>query len=180
MIGFIRWDAKSLSGDLIIMSFDSKKIKADFKAETGINADAGSLEELKYCTWWINKINKNPEELATFLYEFTNLTEEQYYYLMGTAKSVVHGNVSIDPIDSHGLDMNYILSLNLPKATRTVSSNGSASLSDKEMKNIAYEAFNKANAIFKKELNINLGKDNVDLGIFTSAGYVYLMVKKLL
>ena len=62
MLGFIRWDAKSLSGDLIIMSFDSKKIKADFKAETGINADAGSLEELKYCTWWINKINKNPEE----------------------------------------------------------------------------------------------------------------------
>lgn len=178
MLGFIRWDAKSLSGDLIIMSFDSKKIKADFKAETGINADAGSLEELKYCTWWINKINKNPEELATFLYEFTNLTEEQYYYLMGTAKSVVHGNVSIDPIDSHGLDMNYILSLNLPKATRTVSSNGSASLSDKEMKNIAYEAFNKANAIFKKELNINLGKDNVDLGIFTSAGYVYLNGKE--
>ena len=28
MIGFIRWDAKSLSGDLIIMSFDSKKIKS--------------------------------------------------------------------------------------------------------------------------------------------------------
>ena len=28
MLGFIRWDAKSLSGDLIIMSFDSKKIKS--------------------------------------------------------------------------------------------------------------------------------------------------------
>ena len=133
MLGFIRWDAKSLSGDLIIMSFDSKKIKADFKAETGINADAGSLEELKYCTWWINKINKNPEELATFLYEFTNLTEEQYYYLMGTAKSVVHGNVSIAPVESHGLDLKYILSLNLPKATRTVPSGESGSLSDEEM-----------------------------------------------
>ena len=178
MLGFIRWDAKSLSGDLIIMSFDSKKIKADFKAETGINADAGSLEELKYCTWWINKINKNPEELATFLYEFTNLTEEQYYYLMGTAKSVVHGNVSIAPVESHGLDLKYILSLNLPKATRTVPSGESGSLSDEEMKNIGFEAYNKASAIFKDELNINLGKDNVDLGIFTSAGYVYLNGKE--
>lgn len=178
MLGFIRWDAKSLSGDLIIMSFDSKKIKADFKAETGINADAGSLEELKYCTWWINKINKNPEELATFLYEFTNLTEEQYYYLMGTAKSVVHGNVSIAPVESHGLDLKYILSLNLPKATRTVLSGESGSLSDEEMKNIGFEAYNKVSAIFKDELNINLGKDNVDLGIFTSAGYVYLNGKE--
>ena len=126
----------------------------------------------------VNKINKNPEELATFLYEFTNLTEEQYYYLMGTAKSVVHGNVSIAPVESHGLDLKYILSLNLPKATRTVPSGESGSLSDEEMKNIGFEAYNKASAIFKDELNINLGKDNVDLGIFTSAGYVYLNGKE--
>ncbi len=127
---------------------------------------------------WINKINKNPEELATFLYEFTNLTEEQYYYLMGTANSVVHGNVSIAPVESHGLDLKYILSLNLPKATRTVPFGESGSLSDEEMKNIGFEAYNKASAIFKDELNINLGKDNVDLGIFTSAGYVYLNGKE--
>lgn len=46
------------------------------------------------------------------------------------------------------------------------------------MKNIGFEAYNKASAIFKDELNINLGKDNVDLGIFTSAGYVYLNGKE--
>ena len=178
MLGFIRWDGRSLTGDLIILSFDSKSTKAAFKAETGINPDAGSLEELKYCTWWINKINKNPEQLVTFLYEFANLTEEQYYYLVGSSGSVVHGNVSIPPVESHGLDLKYILSLNLPKATRTVPSGESGSLSDEEMKNIGFEAYNKASAIFKDELNVTLGKDNTDLGIITSAGYVYLNGKE--
>lgn len=174
MIGFIRWNAQTLTGDLIIMSFDSDKLKSDFMKETGINPNDGSLEELKYDTWWITKINNNPEELATFLYEFTNLTEEQYYYLMGTASDVVHGDTNITAIDSHGLDMKYILSLNLPKATRNMNTSIVGTLTDEEIKQIGIDAANKALNIFKNELGVDIEKDDVDFGVFTSAGYVYL------
>ena len=53
MIGFIKWNSKTKTGDLIIMSFNSTKLKQTFTKETKINPDAGSLEELKYCSWWI-------------------------------------------------------------------------------------------------------------------------------
>ncbi len=175
MIGFIRWYSKDNTGDLIIMTFDSNKTKADFKKETGINPDDGSLEELKYCTWWINKINKNPAELVTFLYEFTNLTEEQYYYLMGTASNVTHDDDhTITAVDSHGLDLKYILSLKLPKATRSTTSQATSKLSDNDMKQIGVEAAKKAIDIYKKELGIDILKDDTDFAAFTSAGYVYL------
>lgn len=175
MIGFIRWFANDKSGDLVIMTFDSNKTKADFKKETGIDPDAGSLEELQYDTWWINKINNNPEDLVTFLYEFTDLNEEQYYYLMGTASDVVQDDDhSIQAIDSHGLDMEYILSLNLPKAKRTTSTTNVGSLSDKQMKDIGIKAANKGKQIFEEELGIDIFKDDIDFGVFTSAGYVYL------
>jgi len=175
MIGFIRWNANEHTGDLIIMTFDSNKTKADFKKETGINPDEGSLEELKYCTWWINKINKNPAELVTFLYEFTNLTEEQYYYLMGTASNVTQDeDHSIEAIDSHGLDLKYILEQNLPKATRTTTSQTTGTLNDNQMKQIGVKAAKKALDIYKKELDIDISKDDVDFAAFTSAGYVYL------
>ena len=175
MIGFIRWFSNDKTGDLIIMTFDSNKTKADFTKETGINPDDGSLEELQYDTWWINKINENPEDLVTFLYEFTDLNEEQYYYLMGTASDVVQDeDHSIQAIDSHGLDMEYILSLNLPKATRTTASSAVGTLTDKQMKNIGVKAANKGREIFEEELGIDIFKDDMDFAVFTSAGYVYL------
>ena len=176
MIGFIRWYSADNTGDLIIMTFDSNKTKADFKKETGINPDEGSLEELKYCTWWINKINENPAELVTFLYEFTNLTEEQYYYLMGTASNVTHDDDhTIQAVDSHGLDMEYILSLNLPQAKRTTETTQTVNkLTDNDMKEIGVEAAKKALDIYKKELGIDILKDDADFAVFTSAGYVYL------
>ncbi|RAP51395.1 MAG: formylmethanofuran dehydrogenase [Methanosphaera sp. SHI613] len=175
MIGFIRWFSNDKTGDLIIMTFDSNKTKADFTKETGINPDDGSLEELQYDTWWINKINKSPEDLVTFLYEFTGLNEEQYYYLMGTASDVVQDeDHSIEAIDSHGLDMEYILSLNLPKAKRTTTTANVGSLSDVQMKNIGVKAANKGRELFEQELGIDIFKDDMDFAVFTSAGYVYL------
>lgn len=175
MIGFIRWFTADKKGDLIIMTFDSNKTKADFQKETGINPDSGSLEELKYDTWWINKINNNPEELVTFLYEFTDLNEEQYYYLMGTASDVVQDeDHSIQAIDSHGLDLEYILSLNLPNATRTSQGQKVGSLTDDQMKQIGIDAAKKGLEIYKEELGIDISKDDTDFAVFTSAGYVYL------
>lgn len=175
MIGFIRWYANTNTGDLIIMTFDSNQTKSQFTRETGINPDSGSLEELKYCSWWINKINTNPEDLVTFLYEFTDLNADQYYYLMGTASDVqTDEDHSVQAIDSHGLDLDYILSQNLPKATRTLETQKTGSLTDKEMKQIGIDAANKAREIYKEELGIDIAKDDVDFAVFTSAGYVYL------
>ena len=64
--------------------------------------------------------------------------------------------------------MEYILSLNLPKATRNSASDLDISLSDKQIEQIGVDATNLAISIFKNQ------KDMVDLSVLTSAGYVYL------
>ena len=50
------------SGTLIIMEYNKSKISALFEKETGINPKSGSLEELKYNTWWVKNIKNNPEK----------------------------------------------------------------------------------------------------------------------
>ena len=170
MIGFIRWYDSKKTGDLIIMSLNSTNVKKLFTQETGIDPDAGSLEELKYGTWWINKINNNPGCLVDFLYEFTNLTSEQFYYLIGANEDDTGAPYLID---AHGLDMEYILSLNLPTATRTNTDNVKGTLTDEEMKQIGIEAARLGKSIFKEELGIDVDRDAIDFAAFTSAGYVY-------
>lgn len=176
MIGFIKWNAKLKTGDLIIMSFNSTELKKLFTKETKINPDGGSLEELKYCSWWIKKINSNPEKLVDFLYEFTGLTEEHYNYLMGTTANVTYdGEPAEYGVDGHGLDLKYILSLNLPSATRaTVSDEGHSKLTDAEIKQIGTDAANEAKKIFKEELGIDIERDDVDFLALTDAGYAFL------
>jgi len=178
MIGFIRWYSNSATGDLIIMSFNSSDVKKLFQKETGINPDAGSLEELKYCSWWIKQINSNPGCLVEFLYEFTGLNETQYYYLMGTADEVSGIDGPIDAVEGHGLDMDYILSLNLANATRTPVDNNKKVFTDDELKQIGVDAANKAKEIFKNELGIEIGRDDVDFAVVTSASYVFLNGKE--
>ena len=160
MMGFIRWYGSY--GDLIIMSFNSTKLKQTFTKETKINPDAGSLEELKYCSWWISKINKDPGCLVDFLYEFTNLTADQYYYLMGTNTDVDASGHTVQAIDAHGLDMEYILSLNLLNATRTNADAVKGTLTDAQMKEIGVKAANLGKTIYKEELGIDIDRDDVD------------------
>ena len=137
MLGFIKWNSKTKSGDLIIMSFNSTNVKKLFTKETKINPDAGSLEELKYNSWWINKINTNPEKLVDFLYEFSGLNQEQYNYLMGTTDNVTYDGEPFDyGMDGHGLDLDYILSLNLPSAKRASTDNAQGKLTDAQIKQI--------------------------------------------
>ena len=176
MMGFIKWNSKTKTGDLIIMSFNSTVLKQKFTKETGIDPDAGSLEELKYCSWWINKINTKPEDLVDFLYEFSGLNQEQYNYLMGTTDNVTYdGEPAEYGLDGHGLDLDYILSLNLPKATRAnVDSSSQTKLSDAEIKQIGIDAANKAKEIFKEELGVEIGRDDVDFLALTDAGYAFL------
>ena len=161
MIAFIRWNNDH--GDIVVMTYNITSNKNLFKKETGVNADDGSLEELKYNTWWINKIKNNPEDLVDILYEFSNLNENHYYNLIGNGKDV----------EAKGLDLEYILSLNLPKATRSNAVSTTGSLSKAQLEQIGIDATNKALEIFKAN-GYELSKDETDLGVFTSAGYVYL------
>lgn len=201
MIAFIRWADSVVaynpatnsyeiktpgSGTLILMSFNSAKNKEAFKKETGIDPNAGSLEELQYQDWWISKLYTNPGELVTILYELDNLTEEQYYYFIGSASNITYpnnvknatnaGEVRIEAAPAHGLDYAYIqeLAKTLPKAERENNAMNTGDLTYDQIKEIGYNSSTMAKDIFKDELGIEIGKDNPNFGVFTSAGYVYL------
>lgn len=172
MIGFIRWS--NTVGDIMVMSFDQSKLRETFLKESGLSEMTGSLEELKYNTWWINKINTNPVELVTIVCEYSNLTEEQYYYLVGTASDVKAADGSTIPAqDAHGLDLNYINSLGLPKLEKANQETTKGTLTYDNMKNIGIKVANKAIEIFK-EHGITIEKEDPNFGVFTSAGYALL------
>lgn len=196
MLGFIRWiDAKysvvnntyvltpgTGTGDLVVMSYDKAKLKKAFQTETGITS-SGSLEELKYNSWLLKKIKSNPTQLVDFYYELTGLTEENFYYLLGTSTNVTFptdvnatnkGQVRFSAQNAHGLDIAYIKSLNLTNATRSNNVTNSSQLTYEQIKQIGIDAANLAKQTFKNELGMELEKEDMDLAIITSAGYVYL------
>lgn len=180
MMGFIRWYSATASepahGDLVIIAFNSSDVKKLFTKETGIDADAGSLEELKYNSWWIKQINTNPERLVQYLYEFSGLNQTHYDYLMGTTSATesIDGEPFDYGMDGHGLDLEYILSLNLEKATRTSTDNAKATLSDDQLKQIGIDAAVLAKEIFKEELGVDIDRDDVDFTVCTDASYAFL------
>ncbi|WP_304123965.1 FmdE family protein [Methanosphaera cuniculi] len=198
MMGFIRWNPGTIvynnktnsyeegepsSGTIILMKYNSEENKKLFTKETGIKL-TGTLEELKYNTWWINKINTNPAGLVSIILEKDNLTEEQYYYLIGLADDITYpttvvnatnaGQVRIKSIEAHGLDYKYITSLNLPNATRndTIATRGNLTYND--FKNIGVEAGLIAKKYFKEELGVDLQKDMPNFEVLTTAGYTFL------
>ena len=95
---------------------------------------------------------------------------------MGTTDNVTYDGEPFDyGIDGHGLDLEYILSLNLANATRAnAAENNQAKLSDAEIKQIGIDAAQKAKEIFKEELGINIDRDDVDFLALTDAGYAFL------
>ncbi|MFA0832879.1 MAG: FmdE family protein, partial [Methanobacterium formicicum] len=176
MVGFIRWNANTNTGEIIIMRFKRAENRQQFEQETGITLN-NDLAELKFNTWILGKLKTNPEQLVEFITEKKGLTEEQYYYILGTATNITNSNgtVRIPAQDAHGLDMAYINSLNLTNATRATASTTSATeLTYDQLKQIGVDAANLAKQIFKDQLGIDLEKDNTDLAVLTSAGYVYL------
>ncbi len=200
MIGFIRWTDTTYklinntngtqtytvnvpgTGSLIIMTYDNEANKKAFKKEYRITT-WGSLEELKYITWLIKKIKNDPGSLVNITMELDGLTEEQYYHIVGTATNVTFpttvnatnsGQTRFVAQKAHGLDLNYIKSLNLPNATRANTSTNVGSLTYDQIKRIGSDAANMAKTIFKNELGVDLEKDDRDLAVLTSAGYVHL------
>jgi formylmethanofuran dehydrogenase subunit E-like metal-binding protein len=200
MVAFIRWTDTTYklvnnsdgtqsyavnvpgTGSLIIMKYNKEKNKQDFQKQTKITSK-GDLEELKYNTWLLQKIKSNPGELVTIIKELDGLSEEQFYYLLGSAGNVTYptnanatnkGQTRFIMQEAHGLDMNYINGLKLTKATRSTVTTTNGQLTYDQMKKIGVNAANLAKQIFKKELGIDLEKEDRDLAVLTSAGYVYM------
>lgn len=175
MLGIIRWDDQTKLGDLIIMRYNTNDLKKQFTQETGIEF-IGSLEELKFNSWIIKKLNTDPTSLVNFIKELKGLNESQFYYIVGTASNITNadGSVRIPAQEAHGLDMNYINSLNLENAVRDTVASGNGQLTYEQIKQIGIDAANLAIQIFKNELGIDLEKDDRNLAVLTSAGYVYL------
>lgn len=202
MIGFIRWkdatyklvnnsdetqswavDAPG-TGTLIVMQYNQEKNRKDFEKQTGTKLN-NDLAELKYNTWLIKKIINRPQELVTIIKAYDNLTEEQYYYITGSAGTTAvtypnsgnatnKGQLRIPNQEAHGLDMNFINSLNLPTAAKANTTSTINTLTYNQLKKIGTDAANLAKQIFKNELGITLEKDDPNLAVLTSAGYVYL------
>lgn len=174
MIGFIRWNSKTNRGTIIVMEYDSDANKALFEKETGITGD-GSLEQLKYNTWWINRIYNNPASLVNVLIEKEGLNKEQYLYLVGVESDDEdeEGHV-INATNSHGLDYAYIQSLDLPNAVRDNVIAKKGSLTYNDFKAIGQNAAKTAKEIYEKELGIKIHKDMPNLMVMTSAGYVMI------
>ena len=174
MIGFIRWNGQTNRGTIIVMEYDSDTNKALFEKETGITGD-GSLEQLKYNTWWINRIYKNPASLVNVLIEKEGLNKEQYLYLVGVTDDDEdeEGHV-INATNSHGLDYAYIQSLDLPNATRDNAIAKKGSLTYNDFKSIGQQAASTAKSIYENELGVKIYKDMPNLMVMTSAGYVMI------
>ena len=174
MIGFIRWNSQTNNGTIIVMEYDSDSNKKLFEKGTGIIPE-GSLEQLQYNTWWINRIYKDPASLVNILIEKEGLTREQYVYLIGTESDEEdeHGHV-INATNSHGLDYNYIKNLDLPDATRENVIAKKGTLTYEDFKDIGAQAANKAKSIYENELGVKIYKDMPNLMVMTSAGYVLI------
>ncbi|MGJ7028102.1 MULTISPECIES: FmdE family protein [Methanothermobacter] len=170
LVGFIRWNPKTLKGDLIIMKFDKEALRQQFQQETG------KRTELEFNAWLISKLKQDPTSLVTIVRELTDLNVTHYYYLLGSASNTTvrdaNGNVyNISAQRAHGLDMAYIDSLGLPNATRENNPLPQGTLTYEQIKKIGADAANLAKQLFLQEKGINLEKDDRDLVVLTSAGY---------
>lgn len=167
MVGFIRWCASTNLGTLIIMRFNEDAVVQLYKQQTGFTAYSGIASELAFNKWLINKLETDPDSLVEILYVFENITPAIHNNLTGGVDSK---NVVCDAL---GLDMDYILGLNMTNtADQKVATNyTTGNLTPDQIKQIGIDAANQAIALFAAQ-GINLEKDDYELTVFTTAGYV--------
>ncbi|MGC9517914.1 MAG: FmdE family protein [Methanomicrobiales archaeon] len=168
LVGFIRWNNTTKTGTLVIMRFNEEAVVQQFKQETNLEAYSSISAELKFNKWLVQRLQNNPESLVEIVYAFDGLIEEQCNYLNGgTGSSTVQ--------DAHGLDMEYILSqTNLVPAQAENMNYQQGNLTPEEIKQIGNDAANKAIEAFANEMGITLSKDDPNLRVLTTAGYVRL------
>lgn len=166
MTGFIRWNTSSNSGILVIMSYSEEKIKNTFKKlYPNINPDRSVNEDLTYQNWLVSTLMKNPESLVTIEAAYKNLTVEQKNELIGNQLWAAQN------VTARGLDLEYINSLNLPKAEIEIENMNYTYLSESQLKQIGIDASLKAINFFKN-INITIEKDMSNFYVLTGAGFV--------
>jgi len=167
MVGFIRWCPSTSIGTLIIMRFNEEAVLQLYKQQTGNNAYTGIAGELAFNAWLINKLESDPDSLVEIMYVFENITPEIHNNLTGGVDSK---NVVCDAL---GLDMDYILGLNLTNVAdqRVATNYTTGNLTQDQIKQIGTDAANMAVDLFEAD-GITLEKDDPNLTVFTSAGYV--------
>lgn len=166
MVGFLRWNAKNKTGILVIMSYDENSLKESFKKKySNIDPDRSLSEDLKYQNWLILTLMNNPESLVKIEAAYKNLNEDMKNQLIGNQLWAAQN------ISAHGLDLNYIEGLNLPKADIELNKNKVTPISDYKLKKIGRDASLKAIEFFKKK-NITIEKDMSNFYVLTGAGFV--------
>lgn len=176
MTGFLVWDGKTNTGDLIIMSFDKDKLRAKFNKETG------KVTELEFNSWLLEKLAQDPQQLVKIEYTFKGLNASHRAYIAGLAKDTEYkykgeggttSTITIPAQPAHGLELNTIKSWNLPPAEKVTNTFKPTKLSESYITKIGNDAAKLAKEYFKK-VGIDLGKDRTNLLALTSAGYVKL------
>lgn len=175
LVAFVRWNDNTKTGDLIIMKYNLEENRQTYCQLTGKQVIDDTISELQFNTWLLQQIKTNPESLVTFVKEI-QINEEQFYYLFGTATDIKNadGTVRIPAQEAHGLDMDYINSLNMPTITRSIPTPQGTAPTPMKIKEIGVRAAQLAKQIFFEEKGIILEKDDPNLAVLTSAGYVYL------
>jgi formylmethanofuran dehydrogenase subunit E-like metal-binding protein len=144
---YIWWNRASQTGVLILMS--SQNLKSQFNTETGISVVSGTISEIKFNNWLLNKLNNNPATLIS-INSLKTINKENFDYLW-----------------SKGIDKDYINSLSDENKAYLI--NNVLTPNDyNNMYNIGEQA-----ALLAKNV-LKFQKGDSDLAVLTSAGYVLL------
>ncbi len=144
---YMWWNRVSQTGVLVLMS--SQNLKNQFTAENGVNVVSGTISEIKFNNWLLNKLNNNPAALIT-IDSLKTINKENFDYLW-----------------TNGIELNYINSL----ADETKAYLIGNVLTTPDYNNM-YNLGEQAALLAKNALGFQKGDSN--LGLISSAGYVLL------
>jgi formylmethanofuran dehydrogenase subunit E-like metal-binding protein len=144
---YMWWNRVSQTGVLILMS--SQNLKSQFSTETGLSVVSGTISEIKFNNWLLNKLNNNPAVLIN-IDSLKTINKENFDYLW-----------------SKGIDKNYINGLTDERKDYLIS-NVLTTNDYNNMYNIGEQA-----ALLAKNV-LGFQKGDSDLAVLSSAGYVLL------
>lgn len=144
---YMWWNRVSQTGVLILMG--SKNLKTQFSTETGLSVESGTISEIKFNNWLLNKLNNNPAALIN-IDSLKTINKENFDYLW-----------------SKGIDKNYIDGLTDENKVYVIS-NVLTTNDYNKMYNIGEQAA----LLAKNALGFQKGDSN--LAVISSAGYVLL------
>lgn len=145
---YIWWNRATQNGVLVLMS-STQTLRSQFTAETGVSVVSGSISEIQFNNWLLNKMENSPAILIT-VDGLKKLNKENFDYLW-----------------AHGIDTDYINNLNDETTAYAIGN----VLSSNDYQNM-YNLGEQAAILAQNALKFHKGDSNVAL--ISSAGYVLL------